>query len=77
LSFDAGYCPTETPQEFESFRTNPQEPSPARTARCQAVDFQQTTWSVRACGLRTFSWPEIWLAQMAGGAADVANRRYL
>ena len=40
--FDSGFYPTHTPQEFESFRTNPQEPSPARTARCQVVDFQQT-----------------------------------
>ena len=38
--FGAGFHPTETPQEFESFRTDPQEPSPAPMARCQAIDFQ-------------------------------------
>ena len=68
------------PQEFESFRTNPQEPSPARTARCQVVDFQQTARSVRACGLRTFSWPEIWLTHttvVASTLQIVGTCRYL
>ena len=31
--FGAGFHPTETPQEFESLRTNPQEPAIARSAR--------------------------------------------
>jgi hypothetical protein len=31
--FGAGFHPTEPPQEFESLRTNPQEPTIARTAR--------------------------------------------
>ena len=67
------FHPTQTPQEFESFRTNPQEPSPARTALCQAVDFQQTARSVRACGLRTFNSPVIWLASVVACTVVLRN----